>query len=133
MPRQLLGLVALLTCLIVVGLVRLVHQSKSQSDGTQSSMKLVPTTPSALPSPSQSTNPQPSPASTPPQATTPSTSYTPPGDWDDPSLDPSMKMKMKREPPLPYLPPEARPKKPAIQPSADEWRRLRREEKAIAY
>lgn len=50
-------------------------------------------------------------------------------DWDDPSLDPSMK----REPPTPILPPEARPKQPAIEPSQAEWRRMRREDDAVVY
>ena len=51
------------------------------------------------------------------------------GDWDDPSLDPSMK----REPPAPILPPEARPTRPAIEPSQAEWRRLHRNDDALAY
>ena len=51
------------------------------------------------------------------------------GDWDDPSLDPSMK----REPPTPILPPEAQPKQPAIEPSQAEWRRMRREDDAVVY
>ena len=50
-------------------------------------------------------------------------------DWDDPSLDPSMK----REPPTPTLPPEARPQQPAIEPSQADWRRLRREDDAVVY
>ena len=52
-----------------------------------------------------------------------------PDDWDDPSLDPAMK----RQPPTPILPPSARPEEPAIEPPEPEWRRLRRQEEAIAY
>jgi hypothetical protein len=51
------------------------------------------------------------------------------GYWDDPSLPASMK----REPPAPRIPPEARPKRPAIDPPQAEWRRLRQDDEAIAY
>jgi hypothetical protein len=52
--------------------------------------------------------------------------------WSDPSLDPDV-LKRAYAPVSEPLPPEARPKSPAIHPPEREWRRLKRKEEALAY
>lgn len=52
--------------------------------------------------------------------------------WQDPSVDPDILARAFARPPR-SLPPEARPEASAIEPSEREWRRLQREDKAVAY
>ena len=56
---------------------------------------------------------------------------TPAGYWRDPSVDP--KLLERAFAPPPHVPPEARPKPPAIMPSEREWHRLQRDDSAVAY
>ncbi len=51
--------------------------------------------------------------------------------WKDPSIDPKV-LEKAFAPPLP-LPPEARPKPSAIIPPEREWRRIQRQDDAVAY
>jgi hypothetical protein len=52
--------------------------------------------------------------------------------WQDPSIDPKV-LERAYAPAPKRLPPEARPNRSAIEPPAKEWRRLQREDDAIAY
>lgn len=52
--------------------------------------------------------------------------------WQDPSIDPKV-LERAYAPAPKRLPSEARPTRSAIEPPAEEWRRLQREDNAIAY
>lgn len=54
--------------------------------------------------------------------------------WHDPSVDPKvLERAFAPPPPVSSLPPEARPTSPAIDPLEREWRRLQRNDQAVAY
>ena len=132
MTRRSLWLMGLLGCVMSVGITFLARPSRVQPRHEGQESLHVPASPAAQAGPSLHASDR--------VIRTPSDhlSLTPLAepvraqqarDWDDPSLDPSMK----REPPTPTLPPEARPTQPAIEPSQAEWRRMRREDAAVVY
>lgn len=54
--------------------------------------------------------------------------------WRDPSVDPkALERAFAPAPPVSSLPPEARPTTPAINPPEREWRRVQRNDQAVAY